>query len=128
GYESRHNKQYWYSKSVGAIGPNATGLLNLEKTALRYQWKTQSGSYVTEELSKNSFDLEKMYLGLRTSEGFNFSSVFSPSQLKKLDEFVPFWQKREFIHSWNNWTLVLTPRGFLMIDSVMDDIFREVDF
>jgi coproporphyrinogen III oxidase-like Fe-S oxidoreductase len=68
-----------------------------------------------EKLGKEELELEHQYLGLRTSLGIQMRSEW-----KGLFE---GWQKKNYAELKDD-RIQLTSLGFLMLDSLMDDIFR----
>lgn len=120
GYESRHNMKYWQSSSVAAIGPTGTGLIMKSKEeALRYKWKVSSSDFEIELLGESELALESMYLSLRTTEGFKPSA-----QERGLYHTVFMsWQERN-LAIWDGAKVILNPSGFVILDSLMDEIFR----
>lgn len=122
GLYSEHNLSYWRGESVAAIGPSATGFFS--DTKLRYKWKMEQNDFVTEQLTSDEFELEKMYLGLRTSEGININE-FYVNETDKWNVLINRWTSLNYLSSLNDpkKRLTLSSQGFLMLDSIMDDIF-----
>jgi oxygen-independent coproporphyrinogen-3 oxidase len=119
GFESRHNQKYWQGESVAALGPTGTGYLNLgEKKALRYKWKVSRPEVEIENLGHDELDLEDTYLSLRTSKGWKPDHV----DQKHADLFEA-WIRKNYAQ-WKDGKITLTSLGFLMLDSLMDDLFR----
>ena len=110
--ESQHNLRYWQSNTVAALGPSATGFLAEEK--FRYKWKTLSSQYDPEHLTDEQFKLEKMYMNLRSSVGLSLDQNDHPV--------FEAWIERG-LASKNNRQLVLTSRGYLLLDSLLDELF-----
>ncbi|MGB0453346.1 MAG: coproporphyrinogen-III oxidase family protein [Bacteriovoracaceae bacterium] len=115
GFESLHNLKYWQSESVLAIGPSATGLFS--EAGLRYKWKVNRPEYIKEELSDSEQLLEKVYLYLRIN------------QFEKIEELIE--DKKAFATIKASWVRkgylegdALSAKGFLMMDSLMDDLFK----
>lgn len=116
GFESKHNQKYWRGESVGALGPTGTGYLNLgSDKAIRYKWKVTSAQFEIEELGPKELHLERTYLSLRTSEGM----VYDP----KMACLVQSWAQQKYAVD-SGGKVTLTSLGLLMLDSLMDDIFR----
>jgi len=122
---SRHNLKYWKSESVASLGSNATGLINLGESAVRYQWKSIGTGASIEEIEKDSFLLEKIYMSLRSCLGLEFE-IFSPKDQSKLKSIVDKWSNRGYIKSVDAQKIVLNSSGFIVLDSLMDDIFRDL--
>ena len=120
GYESQHNFKYWDSESVAALGPSATGFLRFKNEGIRYKWKVNSAEYVLENLDREALDLEELYLKLRTHRGVDYqNSPFSiPSEL------VLKWQENGLVVD-HDGVIRATAKGYLIMDSLMDDIFGE---
>lgn len=120
GFESRHNLKYWRGESVAALGPTGTGYLSLgNDSALRYKWKVTKPDYEIELLGKEELKLERMYLGLRTSDGVELKNG--------LLEVVENWTQAQYAYVEGD-RIKLTSLGFLMLDSLMDDLFRLKSF
>lgn len=116
GFESKHNMKYWRGESVGALGPTGTGYLALnEGKAIRYKWKVTDANCEVEILGNEELQLEKTYLTLRTSDGF------TPPHGS--DELMRSWEQKNYAFRDIN-KIKLTALGFLMLDSLMDDLFR----
>ena len=110
--ESQHNLRYWQSSTVAALGPSATGFLAEEK--FRYKWKTLSPEFEPEELTEDQFKLEKMYMALRSSVGLDLNQNPHP--------IFHSWIERG-LASQTNQQLILTSKGFLLLDSLLDELF-----
>jgi len=118
GFESLHNKKYWRSESVAAFGPTGTGYFSLgHDKALRYKWKVSEAEIEQESLGASEIDLEKNYLELRTSEGWK------PKNPQKMGCLIKSWEQQGY-GKWTGEKMKLSSLGFLMLDSLMDDIFR----
>lgn len=116
GYESRHNLKYWRGESVMALGPTGTGYFALGKNkALRYKWKVTQAEAELEALGEKELELEEIYLSLRISDGW-----MPPAGLEKITE---SWQQEGYAEV-KDGKVILTSLGFLMLDSLMDDLFR----
>lgn len=116
--ESRHNLNYWKSKTVAAFGPSATGFLS--ENRLRYKWKVQNAEYDLEHLTEEEFKLEKLYMGLRSIEGIVLSDYVS--DLSKQNELMKKWTELGHIEE-NGPVLKLSSKGYLFLDSIMQNIF-----
>lgn len=116
GFEARHNQKYWQAESVAALGPTGTGYLKLSKSeAIRYKWKVSEAEVEIEKLSDQELKLEETYLTLRTSQGW-----LAPQGSECL---VKSWAQQGYAHEAHG-RVKLTALGFLMLDSLMDDLFR----
>lgn len=117
GFESRHNLRYWDQETVAALGPSATGYLSEKR--LRYKWPGMNLRIEEEQLSQESAELEHIYLKLRTNKGLARSEVGSG---QKFDEMVNKLENKGWIEPGG--VLRATPQGYLMMDSIMDEIFK----
>jgi oxygen-independent coproporphyrinogen-3 oxidase len=115
GFESRHNLNYWKSKTVAAFGPSATGFLSEDK--LRYKWKVNFSEYEAEYLTDAELKLEKTYMALRSREGMRKENM--TVEMSKLFE---DWRLDGYIVDEKE-KYVLTSSGFLILDSLMDKLF-----
>jgi oxygen-independent coproporphyrinogen-3 oxidase len=120
GFESKHNLKYWRGESVAALGPTGAGYFSHgENQAFRYVWKVSAPDFQPEILGEKEISLEKTYLGLRTSEGWA-PDVISDELLTVFSE----WNDKGY-GEWTGKKMVLTSLGFVMLDSLMDDLFRK---
>ena len=120
GKESVHNSRYWSGESICALGPSATGYI--QKSGIRYKWKPYSAEFDIENLSQSELKMEKFYLNLRTNKGIVLSEFFKDSELEKSYALASSWVKRGLCHMNSN-EVILTPRGYLLMDSLMDEVF-----
>ena len=119
GFEARHNVRYWRGEAVAALGPTGTGYLPRDsKKALRYKWKVSKAEVELEELGRKELDMEEMYLSLRTNLGWQ-PEVIGPSLVKVFKS----WEDLSYGEFKDN-KMTLNSLGFLMLDSLMDDLFR----
>lgn len=119
GYEAIHNVKYWKSESVAALGPSGTGYFSLNShEALRYKWKISKAEFEIEKLTEKELSLEKTYLSLRLSTGWK-------PEVVKGDLFcqIKSWEQQKYA-VWSDGVVQLTSLGFLMLDSLMDDLFK----
>ncbi len=125
GFESKHNLQYWRSQSVAALGPSATGLLVKNNEALRYKWKVgeSSNEFTREKLDSKTLDFERLYLALRIARDLNLKEFFGENVGGKLRETCKAWKIKGFCTSSDPKSLSLTPKGFLFVDSLLNDLF-----
>lgn len=130
GFESQHNKKYWNHESVAAVGPNATGFISDVSKTVRYQWKSVGEGLIEEFLEGESLIIEKLLLGLRHKNNFDMTTLFSQSEeLVTLDKLTLEWEKLGYLeHASSKEKINLTPLGFLMCDSLIDDIFKHLHF
>lgn len=116
GHTSKHNLMYWQSRSVAALGPSAVGYL--AESALRYKWKPSSIDYVVEQLTPEEVHLEKIYMSLRIKKGLRLDDF----QIKEADSLVETWVEKGHALIQGDF-VCLTSKGFLLLDSLMDEIF-----
>jgi len=118
---SRHNMRYWDSEAVAALGPSATGYFPFSN--LRYKWKVSVAEIVEEQLSSEESQLEEVYMRLRTSfpVPVDFLLEYLGDQ-QKLDHVLSSWRKKGFV-SLESGNIRVQPSGFLVLDSMMDDLF-----
>lgn len=121
--QSLHNKEYWAYKSVAGVGPTATGLLiEGENSAYRYKWKPSSEGFITESLTDSSLMIEKIYMQLRAKNTFDIE-ILSEHNQKMFKQLVEKWDKNGLIAQ-RLPKLSLSSEGYLILDSLMDDIFN----
>lgn len=113
GFESRHNLKYWTSHSVAALGPTATGFLKIShEKAIRYKWKVSRPLFEIESLGREEMEMENLYLGLRSLAGAEVSL-----------DLASHWRKKNYLRYQKGRHVILSSLGFLMLDSLMNDIF-----
>jgi oxygen-independent coproporphyrinogen-3 oxidase len=115
--QSRHNLNYWKSHTVAGLGPSATGFLKEER--IRYKWKPHSAEYETEKLTVEEFHLEKIYMGIRSVEGVKLADF--PSGITQV---VETWEQRALVTQ-KDGVVKLTSKGYLLLDSLMNDLFAK---
>jgi oxygen-independent coproporphyrinogen-3 oxidase len=118
---SKHNLKYWESDSVLSLGPSATGFI--KQTKSRFKWKPTEEDFDLEELSEEEFKLEQLYMALRTSFGVELDllseHIGSSSGLEVL---LGKWKSANLAYLVDQ-KIQVTPHGFLVLDSLMDDVF-----
>ena len=114
GRESKHNLRYWHLKSVAALGPSAVGFLS--EKGIRYKWDVGRKNFNIETLTKDNKKLEEIYLGLRTRKGIERERLNVQSSTIETWDKMGYLQNKEDIIS-------LSSLGYLMIDSLMNDLF-----
>lgn len=125
GFEARHNVRYWESQSVAALGPSATGLLVSGREALRYKWDEKGEKFETEALSEAQFKLERFYMRFRTQLGLDPQEYFSADELSRFAELCASWKKRGLLTESKKGPC-LTAQGYLLLDSLMDEVFISI--
>ncbi len=121
GHESRHNLRYWTSQTTAALGRSATGFLSEE--GIRYKWRVRGEGFSLESLDPKSLNLEKIYLGLRLNSGLELSKAFSAQEQELIVKCVKNWEFRG-LASYGSGIVKLHPRGFLLLDSLMGELFK----
>lgn len=125
GYESFHNKEYWSYNSVSAMGANATGLLvHSEDQATRFQWKAKSQGMTEENLFESSLEIERIYMLLRMKKGLK-TSYFKGENREKFEGLIQKWEQAGYLLGYKE-GVQLSAQGYLLMDSLMDDIFRDL--
>ncbi len=139
--ESRHNLKYWERSPIAALGASAAGYLpgadidgfdNSENKSKRgqrghpYRFKWNSSEKISwEELSFESARMEEVYLSLRCN--LKDSMPLFQGVEKKISQVTETWNHHGFLDAsaYRRNELRLSSRGFLMLDSLMDELFRE---
>jgi oxygen-independent coproporphyrinogen-3 oxidase len=125
GFESKHNKKYWHYESVAALGASATGFLkNSDETAIRYKWKTEKPELLIENLNSDELKLEELYMGLRMKGGLDVDSVFKDDEKIRFNRLIKDWDERGLVDEIS--PLTLSSSGFIILDSLMSEIFNKV--
>ena len=119
GKESKHNLKYWESQSVMSLGASATGFL--KKDSIRYKWKVSSSEFVKEHLSEDELKLEEIYMSLRINRPTDLGKYSSNKVL--IDELLVSWKKLDYLDECSGHSIILNSKGFLVLDSLMNDIF-----
>ena len=120
--ESQHNLNYWRSHTVAALGASATGFLAEDR--LRYKWKTQEEEIEIEKLTEKEFGLEKIYMSLRSDIGLSRDAL---SKGEHFDVLAKKWSASGYLKSLTADKLQLNSHGFLMLDSLMNDLFNYLE-
>ncbi len=114
---SVHNLNYWKMKSVAALGPSATGFLS--NTRFRYKWKTKEAGFIEEKLNDEEFQIEKLYMNLRSSVGFALNDPYWGDLTALANDLK---SRGQAILGHDHFRL--TSRGYLILDSIIDEIFK----
>lgn len=124
GAKARHNLKYWQAESVAALGPSAVGYL--ADTGHRYKWKPNQDFFEIEELDQAAIDLERAYLQLRLDTGLiDFNESLRSSDIIELKGLMQKWKKAGWLKPESSISkIMLTPNGFLMMDSVTGDLLK----
>lgn len=121
GFESRHNLAYWRNETVGALGPSATGYF--AESGFRYKWMTTKPEFVPEQLTSAERELEKIYMRLRTSLGLNLKESYSSLDEARLRQLIDQWTDKGLAVETGPFVVRPTSKGFLLLDSLMNDLF-----
>ncbi|MCK6593769.1 MAG: coproporphyrinogen III oxidase family protein [Bacteriovoracaceae bacterium] len=124
GFESKHNLRYWDAETVAALGPSATGFLKEQK--LRYKWKPYKYEFEEEVLTESEMEFEKIYLNLRCFKGLDTDQYFTTLTAEKIQAWqnlIQKWETMGYLQSRN--PVILNSKGFLIMDSLMDDLFKK---
>lgn len=129
-FKSKHNIKYWNYNSVAGLGPNATGLIVNKESAIRYQWKSTQVGMVEEVLSGTSLIIEKLFLGLRHKGNFSLNSLFTKKgDSQKLNNIFQQWMENGYLETYSDVNNInLSSLGYLMCDSLIDDVFKKIEF
>jgi len=125
GFRSQHNSAYWSGKPYVGLGPAAH---SFDGTARRWNlraWEAyhraiaegRSAIESEETLTEEQRELEAMYLGLRTVEGFALAALRRPSPPPHLAA-----QGWVVEHAGR---LKCTPEGWLRLDSIVNEISHD---
>lgn len=124
GHHSLHNRGYWRGESYLGLGPSAVSTIqsirskNIADTARYVEMMTTIGHATSESeaLNTEDFRLERIALGLRTTEGISLQ-LLDPHGLARAHDLVGFDLLK--IHET---TLSLTPRGSALVDAIAAEI------
>jgi len=125
GSRARHNSSYWRHVAYDGFGPSAHSF-----DTRRRRWNDREFAEWSrrlaaggdpcagdEVLTQENLDTERMYLGLRTSDGVEFAQSDFPVDAAMLDRWVASgWAVRD------ETGLRLTPRGWLRLDALATDL------
>lgn len=132
GYESKHNLTYWRDERYFGCGLGASGYVN----NVRYT-NTKSLSLYIKEPAKNrqeeivspKDDLEYFLLtNLRLSKGFELS-LFEDRFGKDFFSLFPsfYLEKERGLLTSENGRILCTDRGLLILDSILEELFLNLD-
>lgn len=119
GYESRHNLKYWKGAEYLGIGPSAHSFVNGE----RFYYPRDIRSFIkcpqTCSDGLGGDEQEKIMLGLRLSEGVDFSEY---------EDITPFLQilEKQGLGEYNNKRFRLTNKGMLVSNSIISEILERI--
>jgi oxygen-independent coproporphyrinogen-3 oxidase len=135
GHASQHNSSYWKGIPFWGIGPSAHGYdgkkrrkMNIANNALyNKSWRTNDGigAYEWEELTNVQMSNEFWMTGLRTAKGVNldeWKAKFGLDLPKNFEEILNKWKSNQYLSNHEN-TLSCTPRGWMVMDAILADMF-----
>jgi oxygen-independent coproporphyrinogen-3 oxidase len=135
GHASQHNSSYWEGIPFWGIGPSAHGYdgghrrrMNVANNILYNKAWTKNngfGAYEWEELSSIQMANEFWMTGLRTAKGVNLDEwkiKFGLDLPKNFDEIINKWKHNHYLSVHEN-TLSCTPRGWMVMDAILSDLF-----
>jgi oxygen-independent coproporphyrinogen-3 oxidase len=119
GFRSRHNSAYWAGKPYLGLGPAAhsfdgtTRRWNLRAWEAYRRAIAEGRSVVESEetLTSEQRELERVYLGLRTSEGLPLTASYRP---------LPPFTAQGWVFEQGG-RLKCTPEGWLRLDSIVNE-------
>jgi len=123
GHRSRHNSAYWSGRPYRGLGPAAHSYDGRVRRWNRSAWESYreavaAGSSPVESeevLTDTQQELERVYLGLRTSEGVSLTD------LARLRPPSPDWVKQGWVVV-DGTRLRCTPEGWLRLDALVRDL------
>jgi oxygen-independent coproporphyrinogen-3 oxidase len=125
GSRARHNSSYWQHVAYDGFGPSAHSFdtwrrrWNARELAEWSRRLAEGGDPCAgdEVLTQENFDTERIYLGLRTSDGVDSARPALPVDAGMVDRWIASgWAARD------ERTLRLTPRGWLRLDALATDL------
>jgi oxygen-independent coproporphyrinogen III oxidase len=125
GSRARHNSSYWQHVAYDGFGPSAHSFdtrrrrWNARELAEWSRRLAEGGDPCAgdEVLTQENFDTERIYLGLRTSDGVDSARPALPVDAGMVDRWIASgWAARDAR------TLRLTPRGWLRLDALATDL------
>jgi putative oxygen-independent coproporphyrinogen III oxidase len=122
GYRSRHNSAYWSGKPYVGLGPAAHSFDGRTRRWNLRAWEAYRRAIVAgrsaleseETLTEEQRELERVYLGLRTSEGLPVTASYRP---------LPPLADQGWVYE-DSGRLKCTPEGWLRLDSIVNDYDR----
>jgi len=122
GFRSQHNSAYWSGKPYVGLGPAAHSFDGTTRRWNLRAWEAyrraiaegRSPIESEERLTEEQRELEAMYLGLRTVEGFAFAALRRPSP-------PPHFAAQGWVIV-RDGRLKCTPEGWLRLDSLVNEL------
>ena len=124
GKESQHNLRYWNWETVAALGMSATGLL--AEKSIRYKWKGKASEWMREDLDRDAYRLEKIYMNMRTNRGIQWADFFEGEELEKAQNLTQIWEARGLAQQGLNNSMHFNSRGFLLLDNLIGELFSHI--
>lgn len=135
GFESKHNQAYWERKvykgfGLGACSFNGTFRFQNNKNLGNYFEAVQKGDgliYESEEITPEKMSVEKIMLGLRQSKGVELQDILQDFSLGQQAHFKEKanWLEEQGLVMQEDGRLFLTPRGFVVENEVVVNLFPE---
>jgi oxygen-independent coproporphyrinogen III oxidase len=120
GAASKHNLRYWRCESVAALGASAVGFLKEDN--LRYKWLVNGINFSEEKLNNDEIFLERLYMGLRISEGIKPKDLFDKKHEDEITQLLNEWTLTGLGHGgWGAYSL--SSKGFLILDSLLEKLY-----
>jgi oxygen-independent coproporphyrinogen-3 oxidase len=124
GRRSRHNAMYWTGAPYAAVGPGAHAYFPPQRRWNLRSWDAYRETLGTgrlpldgdEVLDPPAVELERIWLGLRTSEGYELADP-SPAQTRLIDRWC-----RQGLATAAVPSVRLHPRGWLLLDQLAVDL------
>jgi oxygen-independent coproporphyrinogen-3 oxidase len=121
GHHSRHNSMYWTEAAFTGLGPAAHSFRDGERSWNHANWSAYEHAVLSGEgptadyeiLTESQRAIERIYLGLRTSNGVDRSLWRMPQRL--LDR---AWREQAWVVEHGE-RLRLTPSGWLRLDEIV---------
>jgi oxygen-independent coproporphyrinogen-3 oxidase len=135
GYRCSHNWSYWDFSEYLAFGPSGSSYIDGKRfknpDSIRdYIKNIEKGKLSIEEpedRNREDILMEKIFLSLRRNSGLDFKKLSeeynfdSEYIIEKLHSFLP-----QELYYYKNNSLYLTAEGFLMSNTVIIDLYREI--
>ena len=125
GHRSRHNSAYWADRPYLGLGPAAHSYDGMARRWNLPAWEQYRGAVTagrspiasTERLTDEQRELERVYLGLRTSDGLPLTAS------ARLRPPVTAWQRQGWVELRGD-HVVCTPEGWLRLDGLVRDLTK----
>jgi oxygen-independent coproporphyrinogen-3 oxidase len=132
GFESKHNSNYWKSKTYLGLGPSAHSYNGISR-----QWNIANNALYVQSLKNNSVPAEieiltndqmlneTIMISLRTATGISLQEIekrFSPSASDSLEKRAEKFIQQKLIEK-KDQRLILTKEGKFLADGIAADLF-----